>query len=200
MSRPQRTADEIRSVKMNIILKTIELFQREGIESISARKIGKEVGMTAANLYNYFENMEEIIYEVQEHCLNTFTSFMEKSSEKSTGNAKEDLKNIFISYIDFGIENPDMYKLLFGTNTEMFLKNKRHGMKGQLIITPESVIDTMKQFATDDKSLEEATYQLYIIAHGIVDSVNNGIMKNLVGEQDKFLQEFIDKIVATYTK
>jgi hypothetical protein len=143
--------------------------------------------------------MEEIIYEVQEHCLNSFTGFMEKNSGKS-GNAKEDLKNVFIAYINFGIENPDMYKLLFGTNTEMFLKNKRHGMKGQLIITPESVIDTMKQFTTDDKSLETATYQLYIIAHGVVDSVNNGIMKNLVGEQDAFLKEFIDKIVATYTK
>jgi len=198
MSRPQRTPDEIQSVKMNIILKTIELFQREGIESISARKIGKEVGMTAANLYNYFDNMEEIIYQVQDHCLKTFLNFMD-THYKPSNDSKENLKNIFISYTKFGIENPDMYKLLFGTNTEVFLKNKRHGMKETLVITPENVIDSMKKLNADNEELQDVLYQLYIIAHGVVDSVNSGIMKSLVNDEKAFLDEFIEKIVFLYT-
>lgn len=199
MSRPQRSKEEIFAVKRNIIEKSIHLFVREGIESLSARKIGKEVGMTAANLYNYFENMEEIVFEVQEYCLDNFLKYI-KSQYVDTSDVRQNMKNIFNLYISFGIKNPDMYSMLFGNNLEVFLNNKRKDAAQKIIITPDYIIDNIQKLNSKaDTMLHEVVYQLYIIAHGIVDSYNGGIIKHLVDTPDDFINDFSNKIVDFYS-
>ncbi len=199
MSRPQRSKEEILAVKRNIVEKSIQLFVREGIESLSARKIGKEVGMTAANLYNYFENMEEIVFEIQEYCLDKFLKFIE-GQYKDTSDVKENMKSIFKLYISFGIQNPDMYGMLFGNNLEVFLNNKKKDAADKIVITPDYIIDNIQKMNSQaDSMLHDVVYQLYVIAHGVVDSYNSGIVKHLVTDSEKFIDEFIDKIIGFYS-
>lgn len=41
---------------------TVELIEEEGLEHVSARKIGERAGYTSSTIYNYFEELSHLIY------------------------------------------------------------------------------------------------------------------------------------------
>ncbi|WP_411502613.1 TetR/AcrR family transcriptional regulator [Brevibacillus centrosporus] len=41
---------------------TVELIEEEGIENVSARKIGERAGYTSSTIYNYFDELSHLIY------------------------------------------------------------------------------------------------------------------------------------------
>jgi len=59
---PRRRQNAAR--KAELILKAGELFWKNGFENTSMREIAKLCGYEPANIYNYFENKEQLLYEV----------------------------------------------------------------------------------------------------------------------------------------
>ncbi|MED4585798.1 TetR/AcrR family transcriptional regulator [Brevibacillus choshinensis] len=41
---------------------TVQLIEEEGIENVSARKIGERAGYTSSTIYNYFDELSHLIY------------------------------------------------------------------------------------------------------------------------------------------
>ena len=51
--------------RKDYIVKANELIKRDGIYSVSIRKLAAEMGCSSANLYRYFSNLDELIYYAQ---------------------------------------------------------------------------------------------------------------------------------------
>ncbi|MDF2548746.1 MAG: TetR family transcriptional regulator [Anaerosolibacter sp.] len=63
-------------VRDAIIEKAADAFFQHGFEKASIRKIAKEAGTTIGNLYNYFENKEELFYIIMKPTYDRFINFM----------------------------------------------------------------------------------------------------------------------------
>jgi AcrR family transcriptional regulator len=67
MARPARTVGEVEIAKKKIISAAMEILYKDGFELLSMKKIGSKLGMTAANLYNYFSSKDELYIEMRRY-------------------------------------------------------------------------------------------------------------------------------------
>ena len=62
MSRNTRSSEEIETIKTKILDAALAILFEEGFDDLSMRKLGRKLGMTAANIYNYYsETAKKIV-------------------------------------------------------------------------------------------------------------------------------------------
>lgn len=147
-------------MKEYFIQATRNILKSEGIKGISVRNIADQAGYSYATLYNYFKDVNDLVFlcvndfqkECKEHTVN-------QTSKTSDGIDK--LKKIVMAYIGYFIEYPGIFDLFYIAPIGDFG-------------TKQSTIDVI------NNSLDEVceTQWNYCIAHNIYTSVQVGILKN----------------------
>jgi AcrR family transcriptional regulator len=100
-------------VREKILEAARELFVREGYESVSMRKIAARVGYTAMALYRHFADKEALLREL---CLEDFRTLRQAMDRiASDPDPIERLRRTGRAYVDFALEYPNQYRLLFMT-------------------------------------------------------------------------------------
>lgn len=89
-----------------------ELFLEHGIENVSTRQIATRVGISQTALYVYFKSKEEMIDKLVEGAFRRLGQAMREVQARSS-NPLEYLRGAIPTYVRFGIENPDEYRLAF---------------------------------------------------------------------------------------
>lgn len=59
--------------RQDVIRIALKIIDEQGPDNVSMRRIGRELGVTAASLYHYFKNKEEILVSVVRHLLHDVT-------------------------------------------------------------------------------------------------------------------------------
>ena len=111
MGIAERKAKEKENLKALILEGAKKLFIEKGIEKITIRNIAKEIEYSVGTVYVYFKDKNAILHGLHTkgflqlgdamRVLNTVTDPMER------------LKALGRVYIDFAINNTDMYDLMF---------------------------------------------------------------------------------------
>jgi AcrR family transcriptional regulator len=88
------------------------LFVAEGYPGFTTRKLAERVGLSQTGLYVYFRSREEIFDAL---CRQSFARLAEafREAEQAPGEGFERLRALGHAYIDFGLANPDEYRLTF---------------------------------------------------------------------------------------
>ena len=60
MPRTSMSGAQVSATREKILDTAADIISETGFQSLSMRRIGARVGMTAANLYNYYSNKDEI--------------------------------------------------------------------------------------------------------------------------------------------
>lgn len=98
-------------LKGDILKAALELFNEKGIEATSMRAIAEKIEYSPATLYLYYQNKNDIIHALHGEGFKMLVAkFQTVVVEKS---AFDRLTALGKAYIEFAIENPDIYKLLF---------------------------------------------------------------------------------------
>lgn len=113
--RPVRPRQEIEALKQNILNMALKLITQEGFESLTMRRLGRELGMTAPNLYNYYRSKDEIYLTLM------LQGFMQlKQALMQVVINEPDIlaqaRGIMRGYLVFGLENPEYYQLMFASH------------------------------------------------------------------------------------
>jgi len=99
-------------MKDYFIQATKEILKSEGLKCISVRNIAEKAGYSYATLYNYFHDVNDLIFlcvaDFQEEC-RTFVK--DQKSNKLQG--IESIKESAAEYINFFIEYPGIFDLFF---------------------------------------------------------------------------------------
>lgn len=104
--RAQRTRDAILEAARGII-------SRKGVEALSIRSIADAIDYSPAGLYEYFGSKEEIILAVVEQGFARFTRALEAVDPKLP--AREYVRAVGLAYIDFAVDHPEFFVLMFTT-------------------------------------------------------------------------------------
>jgi AcrR family transcriptional regulator len=89
-----------------------ELLRGEGLRSVSTRSVAEKAGYSYATLYNYFKDINDLVFE----CVKDFQAECEelvKSKTKKARPGTEKIKAITSAYIDYFIEYPGTFELCF---------------------------------------------------------------------------------------
>lgn len=92
-----------------------EILAAEGVENVSVRKIGEVTGYSYATIYNYFYNIEHLLYCTGIDFITDIMKIFEEDIKKKQYSI-EDLKEMYKRYINYFITNPNIFKFFFFHN------------------------------------------------------------------------------------
>lgn len=88
-----------------------KIIAAEGVEALSMRAIAQRIDYSAAGLYEYFDNKEQIVAAVCEQGHRRLTEYMLRADFALPPDAL--LLELGLAYIDFAVRNPDFFLLMF---------------------------------------------------------------------------------------
>lgn len=111
MGISERKAREKEKLRESIIAAALEMFIDQGYEKVSIRKIAEMIEYSPATIYLYFKNKDELMFFVQQQAFTQFFELLAPVLEHQ--DPMEQLLDLGRRYLDFGINNPELYDLMF---------------------------------------------------------------------------------------
>jgi AcrR family transcriptional regulator len=106
-----RRAERREATRAEILEAAWELMREHGVAGLSLRDLGQKVGMRAQSLYSYFDSKDAIYDALFAH---GFREHLERRREIArTGDPRADFRVACRMYVDFCLEDPARYQLLF---------------------------------------------------------------------------------------
>ncbi|MRX71255.1 TetR family transcriptional regulator [Bacillus lacus] len=188
--------------KEDIISATTELFLSEGYSHVSMRKIAAKIGCSSTNLYNHFQNKEEILEYLLKDGYALFLETLEQSVKKhSHSDPLVQLKTLMSSYIQFGLQHPGYYRLMF-----------IHNIEGASQIDTQEETDMLKGFSLLLALAEQAAKEKrithenpHIVAQSLWASMHGLTSLFLTfpnldwGDRDALISTHIDTFIKGFT-
>jgi AcrR family transcriptional regulator len=106
------TDDQVQDVRTRIRRVAERQFAAQGIAKTSMRSIAEELGWTAASLYRYFRNKEDLLAATRTAVFDRFSDRIEGAYAQGA-DVWERSRAIGQAYIDFAFEEPAAYQLIF---------------------------------------------------------------------------------------
>ncbi len=167
MGVTERRARHKEALRQQILEAAREVFVTEGYENVSMRKIAEKIEYSPTTIYLYFKDKADLLNCLCEEIFARLGAVLEKIFlEEADPVAK--LKRGMRAYVDFGIENPNDYRVAFminvgqrGDPAEQPATWKAYGF---LRSTVEACIQSGHFRPLDP---ETATQTMWSAAHGI---------------------------------
>lgn len=104
--------------KQDIIDTAYEIVKNEGLESVNARRIAKELKSSIQPVFHNFATMEELNKAVYEKIYNTYKDYIMDCKNKEKA-----YKEMGLSYIKFAKDYPEFFKIIFMKETKLNAEN-----------------------------------------------------------------------------
>ena len=111
MGIKQRKDREREEMKELILDAAKKISLEEGFSKVSIRKIAEEIEYSPGTIYLYFKSRDEILFELHNIAFQKF--YKEQLMINHIAEPFEKLREHGRVYIRFGLENPDLYELMF---------------------------------------------------------------------------------------
>ncbi len=127
VERKEREKEEMRKLILEAAQK---LFLETGFEKVSIRNIADAIEYSPATIYLYFKDKDEIFYVIHENAFDLLDK--ELRQHDVIADPFERLGALGRTYMQFGIENPDYYELMFIMRAPMEqIKNEEKWKAGE---------------------------------------------------------------------
>lgn len=96
----------------HFINSTDEIIYENGIKGVTLRKVAKRAGYNSATIYNYFENLDHLIFyaamrQIKDYSLTLNTYLLDAE------NAMDRYLKIWECFCDFAYDKPEVYNAIF---------------------------------------------------------------------------------------
>lgn len=204
-----RSPDEVETVKQKILKTALDLMCEDGFDSLSMRKLATRIGMTAANIYNYYENKDELYLAIQ---TNGFRMLVESFAEIAGYHCgpSEKIRKMMRAYVDFGTGKPDYYEIMFSRNTPKFTDYRGTPMEAAATIEKQTALKvadiacgTILEFRNSGNMIsDDDAHYLTLLAwstlHGIVNLYNSRVLQETTDDADRFIERFMDDLTRHF--
>lgn len=93
-----------------------EIFIHDGYDGFSMRKLADRIDYSPTTIYLYFKNKDDLLFAICEEFFTNFFAELNRIRSVSQ-NPVETLRRACLYLIEFGLENPNQYKLIFFTKS-----------------------------------------------------------------------------------
>jgi AcrR family transcriptional regulator len=126
--RPAQSPQKIEAIKSRIAEAALRLFQQEGYEAVSMRRLAAEVGCTVMTIYRYYDRKIDILRDLWAQIFDEVFNALDTLAQPHIDPAQR-LEAISIGYVAFWLENRDHYFMVFmssdieQTDVSIFVQN-----------------------------------------------------------------------------
>ena len=171
--RPSLSDEEKNAKRTEIASIALRLFLEEGFQSVSMRRLGKEVGMTPMALYRYFPSKLDILTNLWGHIIDLAFENV-KVIKGQTHDPKEELCQICNAYVGYWRDNPAHYHLVFmsggvsNSTVKLFVEQQNVIAKFEIFFV---YLAELRSEPRDSASIKRAADGLITHLHGIMHSL-----------------------------
>jgi AcrR family transcriptional regulator len=146
------------------------IFVEYGYQGATIRKIADEVGVSSTALYMHFRDKSEILVEISQ------SAFAQVIAQNDAIAAAEPdpvvrVRKILEAYIEFGLEQPHTYLLVFNPSEAILSEEKKAALDALGLKTYERFRDSVAEIAAQGRlridDVDAATQVAWMSAHGL---------------------------------
>lgn len=200
VGRPRITEEEQKAFRLKISKTARQLFFKEGFESVSMRRIAKEVGCHPMSLYQYFESKHAILQKIWEVIFEELLGHCKKALE---GNESPEyqLKAACSTFMHFWIDRPQYFKMVYlssdpktiALGEQVFVEGS--AIEAIILLVKGLVCDCQKEgVLSHDKSDDEIIQLLYANMLGVILCITT-IPEYPWMESNEYVEKTLDNIL-----
>ena len=169
-----------------------------GLSKLSAREVAQRIGYSPGTLYNIFENLDEVILNVEARVLDRLDQRLVSALQASQDPPEEDLFALANAYLAFTQDNPRLWNLLFEhrmpsnrTLPDWYVR-KLDGLlrRIEVALTP--------YFATSESSAQSRSARvLWAAVHGIASLSTTGKLSIITAQT---AAKLVEHLLRTYLR
>jgi len=189
---------QISRTKEKILDIAADIINEVGYQNLSMRKIGGRVGMTAANLYNYYASKDEINIAIRLRAGRMLYEDLMKGYETGRDMA-EKIWLMMKAYIRFGLLKPNYYSIMFDMPTPKYADYVNSPLEGLARQEKESseqsvalLFQCVKELRGEGFGITEAPDLFMAIVwgqlHGLVSLYNNNSLSEIVDDPKEIIE------------
>ncbi len=157
-----------------------DLFLESGLEGLTMRRVARRVGISAPAIYRHFKNKNEILQHIVDQARRRF---QERYFRARRGRSpKQRLRLAVRHYIDFALEHPHDYKIIFssadsieyGVHTFDYSAEAIDGDGPSWIFAAEQIEACLPGSRRKPKAIEELTLLVWTQVHGLATAYISG--------------------------
>lgn len=153
-----------------------EVYLKDGLEGFSMRKLARQVGVTAPALYRHYQNKEHVLADVVREAFREFTGYLYRALEGRT--PWERLTRAGEGYIEFALEHPRWYEILFIAPDHMGMEALPDDLEAQGCAVHQFWVDRVRE-CMDAGLLRQGdplqtSLTMWAHVHGLVTLYNHG--------------------------
>ena len=161
-----------------ILALACDLYLSDGLDGFSMRKLAKAVGVTAPALYRHFESKERLLHDVMVQAYEEFARYLYRSLAGTTPG--ERFRMASGAYVDFALEHPKLYDILFATPGTSGLRAASDELEALGCAIGQFWHDRVRECMDDGILLEgdpeEISITLWGHAHGLITLHRKGVL------------------------
>ncbi|MBI5592635.1 MAG: TetR/AcrR family transcriptional regulator [Deltaproteobacteria bacterium] len=206
MPKAQRGPEEIQLVREDIMKHALDLIVTEGYNGFSMRKLATRLGIAAKTIYNYFHNQDELYL-----CILTkgFEQLLERIITAVTPHKDlmDRLGAVIAAYVDFGLENANIYNLMFTWHVPKFkdyvgtpMEDVANSELAMALKCADFFMDLIRACIGDSPTPNENGIRLEMIQiwshmHGYVAGINNTLLDYMHEDPLSLKNQIVTRII-----
>lgn len=193
----ERKEREKQEMRQRIIDAAMHMFLEEGYNKTSIRNIAEAIEYSPATIYLYYKDKDELLYAVQKEAFDKLLETFEKEATATDPLLR--LEQIGKSYLRFGMDNPELYDLMFIIRAPMNVDEHIHQTNGRdcFSIVMETLGECIEKGLLRYEDPRTAMLSFWSIGHGLVSLVVRCRLKVLeLAETD--IDDLLRKVIDEY--
>jgi AcrR family transcriptional regulator len=151
-----------------------DILVAEGLHSVSLRRVAASLGVTAPALYAHVVDKRDLLQGIVEREID---ALLERFRSVDKTDAAERLEAMAIAYVEYGLQNPDLFRAMFLFRPELTAEPSadRPALGSQILAAfVEQVRAARNAGQLDDGDPELAALAIWTTAHGVVTTLLSG--------------------------
>jgi len=152
-----------------------EIFINDGYDGFSMRKLAEKIDYSPTTIYIYFKNRDDLLFALCEEFFADFFSELKRIRSISQ-DPVETLRQALLYLIEFGLKNPDQYKVLFFSKSDVYGTQEEFGKSESMarntsVVFKEMIRDCIKAGRFLDLDENVTAPALATVSHGLVTMI-----------------------------
>ena len=192
MGVSERRIRERLDTRQSILATARELFLLKGFEATTIRNIAEKIEYSPSTIYQHFKDKNEIFYTIHSEAFAELVRYLNASEMHR--NPMDQLIALGQIYIQFALENPELYDLMFIMEAPIDFLNyleDANWIEGKMAFDYlKSVIaNCIQQGLIKETDLESLSYLIWSTVHGLVTiSIRKRGLKIGLSDPDTIIQ------------
>lgn len=149
-----------------------ELFINEGYERFSMRRLAEKIDYSATTIYLYFKDRDDLLFAICEEFFEHFSAQLNHIRSVSQ-DPIEILRQALLYLMEFGLKNPNQYKVIFFTKSTIYgtqeeFVEKESMARNTYFAFREMVQVCIKTGRMRDLDVDVIAHTLAIASHGLI--------------------------------